>query len=83
MRGVTLLAQAPDLHERLQEVAEQGWSHVVLDEGTNRLVKHMKRAARGFRNRATTADEYGCTELTITPDASGDPVAPAQDRRAP
>jgi hypothetical protein len=26
-----LAAQAPDLHEALQEVAEQGWSHVVLD----------------------------------------------------
>ena len=37
--------QAPDLHERLQEVAEQGWPHVVLDQGMNRLVKHMKRAA--------------------------------------
>jgi DDE superfamily endonuclease len=30
--GLTVLAeQAPDLHEALQEVAEQGWSHVVLD----------------------------------------------------
>jgi hypothetical protein len=30
--GVTVLAaQAPDLHESLQTVAEQGWSHVVLD----------------------------------------------------
>ena len=26
-----LAAQAPDLHDALQEVAEQGWSHVVLD----------------------------------------------------
>jgi hypothetical protein len=26
-----LTAQAPDLHEALQRVAEQGWSHVVLD----------------------------------------------------
>ena len=26
-----LAAQAPDLHEALQEVAEQGWSHLVLD----------------------------------------------------
>jgi hypothetical protein len=26
-----LAAQAPDLHEALEEVAEQGWSHVVLD----------------------------------------------------
>jgi hypothetical protein len=26
-----LAAQAPDLHEALQEVAQQGWSHVVLD----------------------------------------------------
>src|SRR5690349_20420099 len=26
-----LAAQAPDLHEALSEVAEQGWSHVVLD----------------------------------------------------
>jgi Helix-turn-helix of DDE superfamily endonuclease len=24
-------AQAPDLHDALQQVAEQGWSHVVLD----------------------------------------------------
>ena len=24
-------AQAPDLHEALEQVAEQGWSHVVLD----------------------------------------------------
>ena len=30
--GLKVLAeQAPDLHEALQEVAEQGWSHVVLD----------------------------------------------------
>lgn len=26
-----LAAEAPDLHEALQEVAEQGWSHVILD----------------------------------------------------
>ena len=26
-----LAAQAPDLHEALREVAEQGWSHVVVD----------------------------------------------------
>jgi hypothetical protein len=26
-----LAAQAPDLHEALQEVAQQGWSHVILD----------------------------------------------------
>ena len=30
--GVTVLAeQVPDLHEALTEVAEQGWSHVMLD----------------------------------------------------
>jgi hypothetical protein len=30
--GVAVLAeQAPDLHAALQDVAEQGWSHVVLD----------------------------------------------------
>ena len=30
--GITVLAEpAPDLHEALQQVAEQGWSHVVLD----------------------------------------------------
>ena len=29
---VTVLsAQAPDLHEALEQVAERGWSHVVLD----------------------------------------------------
>jgi len=27
----TVAEQAPDLHGALQEVAEQGWSHVVLD----------------------------------------------------
>jgi hypothetical protein len=26
-----LAAQTPDLHEALQEVAEQGWSHVIVD----------------------------------------------------
>jgi hypothetical protein len=26
-----LAAQAPDLHEALEQVAEQGWSHVILD----------------------------------------------------
>jgi hypothetical protein len=26
-----LLAQAPDLHEALKRVAEEGWSHVILD----------------------------------------------------
>jgi DDE superfamily endonuclease len=26
-----LAEQAPDLHESLQQVAEQGWTHVVLD----------------------------------------------------
>src|SRR3954447_7696981 len=26
-----LAARAPDLHEALEQVAEQGWSHVVLD----------------------------------------------------
>jgi hypothetical protein len=26
-----LHAQAPDLHEALVEVAEQGWSHVIVD----------------------------------------------------
>ena len=26
-----IAAQAPDLHDALSEVAEQGWSHVVLD----------------------------------------------------
>jgi len=26
-----LAAQSPDLHDALQEVAEQGWSHVIVD----------------------------------------------------
>jgi hypothetical protein len=26
-----LSAQAPDLHEALQQVADEGWSHVILD----------------------------------------------------
>src|SRR3954470_9524003 len=28
---MVLAEQAPDLHEALEQVAEQGWSHVVLD----------------------------------------------------
>ena len=28
---VTVSAQAPDLHEALQQVADQGWSHLILD----------------------------------------------------
>ncbi|GEL18819.1 transposase family protein [Pseudonocardia asaccharolytica] len=39
--GVTVLAaEAPDLHEALQRVAEEGWSHVILDGklfGTDRV----------------------------------------------
>ena len=30
-------------------------------EGTNRLIKQVKRAACGFRNRRTIGAEYGCT----------------------
>ena len=77
-----LAAQAPDLHEALQEVAEQGWSHVVVDEGRT-IVNHINAPPADLGTAATTADEYGCTELMMMPDASGDPVAPTQDRSAP
>ena len=50
--GVEVLAeQAPDLQEALQEVAEQGWSHVVLD-GT---------VVRSDRCAATTTSVKGET----------------------
>jgi hypothetical protein len=44
---VTLLAdQAPDLHDALEEVAAQGWSHVVLDG----KVFHTDRCAQTTRS---------------------------------
>jgi hypothetical protein len=43
--GLTVLAeQAPDLHEALQEVAEQGWSHVVVDGETPTAARPPPRA---------------------------------------
>ena len=45
-----LAAQAPDLHEALQEVAEQGWSHVMVDgpirgSGALRIRDHVGASA--------------------------------------
>jgi hypothetical protein len=31
VQHLLLARQAPNLHEAFQEVAKQGWSHVVLD----------------------------------------------------
>lgn len=50
--GVTVLSRrAPDLHEALTEVAEQGWSHVVLDG----------KVFRSDRCAATTTSAKGAT----------------------
>lgn len=50
--GIKVLAeQAPDLHESLNRVAEQGWSHVVLDG----------KVIRSDRCAATTTSTKGAT----------------------
>lgn len=50
--GVTVLSgRSPDLHEALEEVAEQGWSHVVLDG----------KVFRSDRCAATTTSAKGTT----------------------
>src|SRR3954468_21952966 len=48
-----LAAQAPDLHEALQEVAEQGWSHVVVDGKLIRTDRCAERLSASRVNRST------------------------------
>src|SRR4051794_22345954 len=57
-----LAAQAPDLHEALQEVAEQGWSHVVVD---GKLIRTDRCAetTTASRARRSTPGTPGSTAL--------------------
>src|SRR4051812_27308829 len=55
-----LAAQAPDLHEDLQEVAEQGWSHVVVD---GKLIR-TDRCAETTTSCAETTTS--CAETTTS-----------------
>ena len=63
-------ADIPEL-TTLAETIETWWPAIEVflttgitnarTEGTNRLIKQVKRAACGFRNRETTGAGYGCT----------------------
>jgi hypothetical protein len=63
-------AQIPEL-TTLAETIETWWPAIEVflttgltnarTEGTNRLIKQVKRAACGFRNRENTGAAYGCT----------------------
>src|SRR4051812_5668315 len=61
-------AQAPDLHEALERVAEQGWSHVVLDGTVIRTHRcaETTTSVRGERStrgtRASTARPAGTSK---------------------
>jgi hypothetical protein len=73
--GVAVLAeQAPDLHAALQDVAEQGWSHVVLD-GT--VVRADRCAETTTSTRGETINSWysgkrrapgGNVQVVIRPD---------------
>jgi hypothetical protein len=81
--GVQVLAaQAPDLHEALQEVAEQGWSHVVLD---GKLIRTDRCAETTESVRGKTINAWysgkhrapgGNIQAVIRPD--GVPIAVSQ-----
>jgi hypothetical protein len=63
-------AQIPEL-TTLAETIETWWPSIEVflttgltnarTEGTNRLIKQVKRAVCGFRNRENTGAGYGCT----------------------
>jgi transposase len=57
---LTTLADDRDLVARHRGVPYDGITN-ARTEGTNRLIKQVKRAACGFRNRTITAARYGCT----------------------
>ena len=78
-----LAAQAPDLHEALQEVVEQGWSHVVGDGSLippNRC-SEITESVKGERvNAAWYSGQHpapgGNVQAVIRPD--GVPIAVSQ-----
>src|SRR3954469_24273093 len=77
-----LAAQAPDLHDALQEVAEQGWSHVVVD---GKLIRTDRRAETTTSVKGETINAWysgkhrapgGNVQAVIRPD--GVPIAVSQ-----
>ena len=77
-----LAAQAPDLHEALQEVAEQGWSHVVVD---GKLIRTDRCAETTTSVKGETINAWysgkhrapgGNVQAVIRPD--GVPIAVSQ-----
>ena len=90
-----LAAQAPDLHEALQEVAEQGWSHVVLD---GKLIRTDRCAETTTSVKGETINAWysgkhrapgGNVQAVIRPDGHADrglagrARAPARPDRGP
>jgi len=81
--GVRVLAaQAPDLHDALAEVAEQGWSHVVLD---GKLIRTDRCAETTTSVKGETINAWysgkhrapgGNVQAVIRPD--GVPIAVSQ-----
>lgn len=64
-----LAAQAPDLHQALQRVADEGWSHVVLDgtvAGCDRLAE-TTTSVRGKTIDACTAAKPAASAATSKP----------------
>ena len=74
-----LAAQAPDLHEALQKVAEQGWSHVVVDGKLIRTGRcaEMTTSVKGEAINAWYSGKHrapgGNVQAVIRPD--GVPIA--------
>ena len=66
---MVLVAQAPDLHEALEKVAEQGWSHVMLDRTVLRSAAAPVNAFGLLTDQARPAEEVGvvgCDQGTRT-----------------
>jgi hypothetical protein len=82
--GIKVLAErAPDLHEALQQVAEQGWSHVVVD---GKLIRTDRCAETTTSVKGETINAWysgkhrapgGNVQAVIRPDAcrSGSPTS--------
>ena len=56
-----LAAHAPDLHDALSEVAEQGWSHVIIDGKLIRTDRCAEKPLPASRARRSTRGTPGST----------------------
>jgi hypothetical protein len=57
-----LAAQAPDLHEALQEVAQQGWSHVVPGRGIGDEDRYPRNVRLWHTTRSVPQVDPECIE---------------------